>query len=56
MLIGIEIGFDAIIYHIREDGGTATLTVRVLSGMLSEAVMVDFTTQPGSAISGSFKK
>ena len=54
--VGMIIGFDDETYHVREDGGTATLTVKVLSGMLSEAMTVDFTTQSGSAVGELFKK
>ena len=52
----VVIGFDPETYRVREDAGTATLTVRVLRGMLGKEVTVDFTTLPGSSISKSLRR
>ena len=45
----VVIGFDPETYHVEEDAGTATLTVRVLRGMLGVEVTIDFSTIPGTA-------
>ena len=41
---------------MQEDNGTATLTVRVLSGVLGKEVTVEFTTLSSSAISKSLRR
>ena len=43
------IGFEPINYNVRENNGNAVVTVKVLSGSLSESVSVTLTTNDGSA-------
>ena len=46
----VSIGFDPTSYQVNEDDGVAVVTVKVLSGELSDTVIVDFTTTDGTAI------
>ena len=48
---GVTIGFDPETYSVNEDGGSVTLTVRVLDGELARPVTVAFNTQDGTATS-----
>ncbi len=43
------IGFDSVDYTVNEGDGTATLNVRVLSGVLDTEVVVRFNTVNGTA-------
>ena len=45
----VVIGFEPINYNVRENDGNAVVTVKVLSGSLSESVSVTLTTNDGSA-------
>ena len=46
---GVTIGFVETMYDINEGDGTVTLTIAVLSGELSEDVVLNFATLPGTA-------
>ena len=48
-----EIGFDSTSYSVNEDAGTVVLTVKLLSGTLTETVVVSYETMDGSASAGS---
>ena len=47
----MTIGFDPESYIVGEAGGSATLTVRLISGTLERNVTVFFETNPGTASS-----
>ena len=44
------VGFDPDSYTVSEAVGTATLTVRVISGTLQTQVSTVFSTSPGTAV------
>ena len=48
---GVTIGFVETLYAVKENDGSAVVTVAVLSGQLSQDVVINFDTQDGSAIS-----
>ena len=50
-----DIGFEALRYDVREDVGSVTLTVSVLSGEIGEGVFVtvDVRSIDGSAVAGA---
>ena len=49
--VGVTIGFVNTIYSVSESDGIAVVSVAVLSGELSDNVVVRLTTQDGSATS-----
>ena len=44
------VGFDPDSYTVSEADGTATLTVKVISGTLQTQVSADFSTSPDTAL------
>jgi hypothetical protein len=46
-----SLGLSAAAYSVNETSGTATITVK-RSGVLTQAVTVDFATSPGTAVAG----
>ena len=49
----VVIGFDPASYSVNEDAGTVVLTVKLISGTLTETVTVSYATMDGSARAGS---
>ena len=47
---GVVVGFGPTSYTVSEAAGTATLTVRVISGRLQTQVSTVFSTSPGTAV------
>ena len=45
----VVVGFDSATYRVNEASGTVELTVKLLSGTLTETVTVSYTTMDGSA-------
>ena len=45
----VTVGFDPELYRVNEADGSATLTVRLLNGILEREVTVLFETSPGTA-------
>ena len=48
----VVIGFDPVPYSVDENDGSVVLTVKLLSGTLTETVVVNYETMGGSAIAG----
>ena len=50
-VLPVVVGFDARTYRVNEASGTVELTVEVIDGVLTEAVMLTYTTTDASATS-----
>ena len=48
----VVIGFDSASYRVAENAGSVELTVKLLSGSLTETVTLNYETMNGSAIAG----
>ena len=49
----VVIGFEPVTYSVNEDAGPVVLTVKLLSGTLTETVTVSYATVDGGAVAGS---
>ena len=47
---GVQIGFQQILYSVDESTGLVVLSVRVLSGILTNEVIVELNTNQDTAI------
>ena len=48
----VTIGFNQTTYSVREDAGSVTVSVSVMSGTISEDVIITLSTAPGGSATG----
>ena len=48
----VTIGFNQTTYSVREDAGSVTVSVAVISGTISEDVIITLSTAPGGTATG----
>ena len=48
----VTIGFDQTIYSVRENAGSVTVSVSVISGTISQDVIITLSTAPGGSATG----
>ena len=48
----VTIGFNQTTYSVREDAGSVTVSVAVISGTISEDVIITLSTAPGGSATG----
>ena len=50
------IGFESVVYNVKEDTGFVEVTIGVLEGELEETVSVVFSTQDGNGMAAAIGK
>ena len=50
--IPVTIGFNQTTYSVREDAGSFTVSVPVISGTISQDVIITLSTAPGGSATG----
>ena len=52
LFVLVVIGFNQTTYSVREDAGSVTVSVSVMSGTISEDVIITLSTTPGGSATG----
>ena len=50
--VSVTIGFNQTTYSVREDAGSVTVSVSVISGTISQDVIITLSTAPGGTATG----
>ena len=54
LFVLVVIGFNRTMYSVREDAGSVTVNVSVISGAISEDVIITLSTPPGGTATGIY--
>ena len=56
LFVLVVIGFNQTTYSVREDAGSVTVSVSVMSGTISEDVIITLSTAPGGTATGMYAR